>query len=113
MQFQQVSRYNTCNKEIGIKYAETLQFYSTYNAALDFKAAVEQINPKRVAIYALSYGTFLLNSYLLVGGRADVLVMDGPVPPDRWALVRIFMRFVSRVLRVRALCCCVFYLSVR
>ena len=40
-----------------------------------------------MAIYALSFGTYVLNAYLQIpGSRADVVVMDGPVPPQRWAL---------------------------
>ena len=39
-----------------------------------------QVGPDKVAIYALSFGTYALNQYLqLDGARVDVAVMDGPV----------------------------------
>ena len=45
------------------------------------------VAPSKVAIYAMSYGTYALNAYLqLDDAQADVVVMDGPVPPQRWAL---------------------------
>jgi len=69
-----VAAYDGCNADVAAKYGKVVEYYSTYYAALDYKAAVEAINPDKVAIYALSFGTYALNSYLLVGGRADVLV---------------------------------------
>merc|ERR1712070_326890 len=43
--------------------------------------------PSSVVIYALSYGSFLLNSYLkLEQAPADAVIIDGPVPADRWTL---------------------------
>lgn len=57
-------------------------------------------HPTQVAIYALSFGTYVLNAYLqLPGAKADVLVMDGPVPPQRWALERN-PEWMSRVAEV-------------
>jgi pimeloyl-ACP methyl ester carboxylesterase len=73
-----VAGVSKCNDELITAHGTSLSYYSTYYAALDYKATIDAINPEKVAIYALSFGTYALNSYLLVGGRADVLVMDGP-----------------------------------
>ena len=55
---------------------------------LDAEAALAEFSRVlKISIYALSYGTYALNTYLqLPGARADALVMDGPVTPDRWTL---------------------------
>ena len=48
---------------------------------------IQAINPSLVHIYAQSYGTYALNTYMqLPGARADVIVLDGQVPPNRWPL---------------------------
>ena len=45
------------------------------------------IDPEVVHLYAQSFGTYAINTYLqLPGARADVVVLDGPVPPNRWPL---------------------------
>jgi len=59
---QTVASYAACNAEVGATLGSTVAFYSTHNAALDYKAVVDTVNPSRVAIYALSYGTYALNS---------------------------------------------------
>ena len=81
-----VADYAACNADVVAAYGDRAQYFGTYYAAQDYKAVVDAVAPDRVSMYALSYGTFLLNAYLLVGGRADALVMDGPVPPTRWVL---------------------------
>lgn len=82
-----VASFDACNQDIVRKYGTTAAFYSTYNAAQDLLAAIEAVNPAVVGIYALSYGTFVTNTYLqLPNARADVVVLDGPVPPNRWVL---------------------------
>lgn len=82
-----LAEYDACNSDLAARYANTAQFYSTYSWASDLNAAVNTINPTRVAFYALSYGTFAMNSYLLLpGARADVVLLDGPVPANRWVL---------------------------
>lgn len=54
---------------------------------MDLLGAIQAVNPALVRIYAQSFGTYALNTYLqLPGARADVVVLDGPVPPNRWAL---------------------------
>jgi pimeloyl-ACP methyl ester carboxylesterase len=82
-----VQQYRACNEETALKYGNISQFFSTHSAAEDFAAAIELINPAKVAIYALSYGTYLINTYLqLPNARANVVVLDGPVPSNRWVL---------------------------
>jgi pimeloyl-ACP methyl ester carboxylesterase len=77
--------------------SDILPFFSTYHGAHDYVQAVQAIKPESVAIYALSYGTYFTNVYLqLPGARADVVVMDGPVPANRWALENN-AQWVSRV----------------
>ena len=82
-----VASYRACNLQIAETFNTSARYFSTYNAALDFKAAIDLVDPDKISIYALSYGTYALNTYLqLPGARADALVMDGPVTPDRWTL---------------------------
>ena len=84
-----VASYSACNAQIASEFGDTLKFYGTYYAAVDYKAVVDLVAADKVAIYAMSFGTYALNQYLqLDGARADVALMDGPVPPDRWALER-------------------------
>ncbi|KAI9007744.1 Alpha/Beta hydrolase protein [Hyaloraphidium curvatum] len=81
-----VKQFDDCNRDIASKYAATAKFYSTANAARDYIGAINATNPAKVSIYALSYGTNLINTYLILGGRADAVILDGPVAPTRWAL---------------------------
>jgi pimeloyl-ACP methyl ester carboxylesterase len=84
-----VGSYSACNAEIAETYGAKLKYFGTYYAAVDYMTVVNMVNADKVAIYALSFGTYALNTYLqLPGARADVVVMDGPVPPNRWALER-------------------------
>lgn len=76
----------SCMQQIMDKYSNVLGYYSNYHAALDIISVVNAVNPAKVAIYGLSCGTYLTNQYLLLGGRVDVLVLDGPVAPTRWAM---------------------------
>ena len=101
-----VKQYDDCNKDVATKYATTFQYYSTYYACVDFKTIIDTLNPAKVAIYALSYGTFFMNTYLMLpGARADVVVLDGPVPPDRWPL-EDNGRWTSKVKLFCAQCYC-------
>lgn len=82
-----ISVYSKCIQQIIAEYGSVLQYYSTYNAQMDLLNTVLQVNPALVHIYAQSYGTYALNTYLqLPGARADAVVLDGPVPPNRWPL---------------------------
>lgn len=87
-----LAQFAACNAEIATRYAATAQFYSTHAWAEDLLAAINAVVPLAsaggaVAIYALSYGTYATNTYLqLPGARADVVLLDGPVPANRWAL---------------------------
>ena len=77
--------YDTCMQNITAKYNETLQYYGTYEAVKDLLNTVLLVDADLVHIYAQSYGTYALNTYLqLEGARADAIVLDGPVPPNRW-----------------------------
>jgi len=79
-----VASCRACNEEVVAKYGDNLRFYSTHNAAQDLLAAIQSVNPTRVALYALSYGTYLANMFLqLPGASPDVVVLDGPVPAHR------------------------------
>lgn len=81
-----VALVDECGAAVLARYGNITRFFSTLNAAKDLLAMVNAINPPRVAIYALSYGTFFTNTYLqLPGARADVVLLDGPVDPTRWA----------------------------
>ena len=82
-----IAPWEECYLDVLRKYGNDLPYYSTYHAALDFLSVVNAVNPDKIAIYALSCGTYFINTYLLLpGARADVMVLDGPVPPTRWAL---------------------------
>lgn len=83
----QIAAFANCFNQIKSQYGSVLQYYSTYNAAKDFLGGIQAINPSLVHIYAQSYGTYMMNTYLqLPGARADVVVLDGPVPTNRWPL---------------------------
>lgn len=77
-----------CVNEIKAAYSvDELQYYDTYNGALDIRDTINLLNPSTISIYALSYGTFFTNTYLqLPNARADAVILDGPVPPNRWVL---------------------------
>ena len=82
---------DACNRAIVAAHgAERLALFSTHDAAADLVEIVGAVAPApthHVSIYALSYGTYFANTYLqLPRARADALVLDGPVPPDRWPL---------------------------
>jgi pimeloyl-ACP methyl ester carboxylesterase len=82
-----IAQYDACNVDLVNKYGSTLAFYSVHHAAEDLKAVIDAVAPTKVSIYALSFGTYITNVYLqLPGARADAVVLDGPVPPNRWAL---------------------------
>eukprot|EP01040_Poterioochromonas_malhamensis_P011488 gene11488-12524_t len=82
-----MNQYKTCNEEIIAKYSNVSKYYNVYDSALDFLGAVNFINPGTISVYSHSYGTFFINTYLqLPGARADCLIIDGPVPPNRWPL---------------------------
>jgi pimeloyl-ACP methyl ester carboxylesterase len=83
----QITAFANCFNMIKSQYGPLLQYYSTYNAAKDLLGGIQAINPSLVHIYAMSYGTYAINTYLLLpGARADVIVLDGPVPTNRWPL---------------------------
>ena len=82
-----VKSYENCFQYIIDTYGLDVQYYSTYNAQRDLLGAIQAIDPEVVHIYAQSFGTYAINTYLqLPGARADVVVLDGPVPPNRWPL---------------------------
>lgn len=92
-----VRSYRACMQNVINTSKNILPFFSTYHGAKDYVLAVNAINPETVSIYALSYGTYFTNTYLqLPGARADAVVMDGPVPCNRWALENN-AEWVSRV----------------
>eukprot|EP00762_Andalucia_godoyi_P006031 ANDGO_00105.mRNA.1 hypothetical protein PPTG_15474 len=94
-----VAMFDACNMDIVNRYGAVSRFYSAHHAAQDLKAAVDAVAPAKVAVYALSFGTYITNIYLqLPGARADAVVFDGPVPPNRWALENN-AEWVSRVSR--------------
>ena len=80
-----VQMYDDCMQNIIENYGPVLPYYSTYNAMKDVLGTVISVNADLVHIYAQSYGTYALNMYLqLEGALADAIVLDGPVPPNRW-----------------------------
>ena len=82
-----LKEYDSANLEIIARYANTLQYYSTWDGAMDFKGVIDAVAPSTVSIYALSYGTYFTNTYLqLPGARADCVFLDGPAPQNRWVL---------------------------
>lgn len=92
-----VNMYRNCIDDIIAKYGNVLQYYSTYYAQMDLMNTINTVNPSLVHIYAQSYGTYALNTYMqLPGARYDSVVLDGPVPPNRWPLENN-AEWVSRV----------------
>lgn len=82
-----VNQHATCNQRIIDEYGNVSIYYTVYNSALDFKGVIDAVNPEIVMIYAVSYGTYFTNTYLqLPDARFDVVVLDGPVPPNRWPM---------------------------
>lgn len=82
-----VNSYRNCFENIIAQYGSNVKYYSTYYAVKDLLGSIEAVNPSLVHFYAQSYGTYAMNTYLqLPGARADCVVLDGPVPPNRWAL---------------------------
>ena len=82
-----VEKYERCNQDIIAKYGNITQYYTSYNSALDFIGSVMFVNAKTVAVYAASYGTYFANVVMqLAPDLFDCLVLDGPVPPNRWVL---------------------------
>lgn len=80
-----VTAFSNCINKIKSNYGSVLQYYSTYNAMKDLLGAIQLINPSLVLFYVQSYGTYAMNTYMLLpGARADVIVFDGPIPPNRW-----------------------------
>lgn len=82
-----LEEYSTCNRYVIDTYGTDLQYYSTNHGAADLRDTINTVNPGKVGIYALSYGTFFANTYLqLDSARADCLILDGPVPANRWVM---------------------------
>jgi pimeloyl-ACP methyl ester carboxylesterase len=82
-----LAEYAACNADLISRYGSTAGFYSTYSWASDLVAAVNTVNPSRVAFFFFSYGTFVGNTYLqLPGARADVVLFDGAMPANRFVL---------------------------
>ena len=76
---------NICNRQVIKHFSWRLQYYNTYNSALDMLRVIKMVNPKTVSIYSTSYGTYFMNTYLqLPGSRYDAVVFDGPIPPQTW-----------------------------
>jgi pimeloyl-ACP methyl ester carboxylesterase len=77
-----------CNTEIVTKFSRLMPYYTTYHSAVDLKTVLDLINPEKVSFYALSYGTYFMNTYLQLSGarHPDALILDGPVPANRWVL---------------------------
>lgn len=89
--------FSKCIDDIIATYGDDLQYYSTYYAQMDLLSTIKTVNPSLVHIYAQSYGTYALNTYMqLPGARYDAVVLDGPVPPNRWPLENN-AEWVSRV----------------
>ena len=82
-----VSEFQGCILNLKTNYATTFQYYSTYDAAMDFLGFVQAVNPTTMNLYAMSYGSYFANTYMMLpGARADCIVLDGPVPSNRWPL---------------------------
>ena len=81
------TEYVNCNDYVIANFGAVSAFYNTYNAAMDLKETIEIINPPKLGIYALSYGTYFTNTYMqLPGARYDAVILDGPLPPGRWLM---------------------------
>ena len=79
--------WRECIQNLLDNHSADLAYYSMKYAAQDLHSVMTAVNPAKVAIYALSCGTYLLNTYLQIpDARADVVVLDGPVAPSRWSL---------------------------
>ena len=84
---ENTTEYEECNDYIISAYGSKLSYYNAYNAAMDLKDTINEINPSKVGIYALSYGTYFTNTYMqLPGARYDAIVLDGPLPSNRWLM---------------------------
>ena len=101
-----VAKFSNCFNKIKSNYGSVLQYYSTYNAMKDLLGGIQAINPSLVHFYVQSFGTYAMNTYMqLPGARADVIVFDGPVPPNRWpfednagsTLLMILLTFVTTI----------------
>jgi pimeloyl-ACP methyl ester carboxylesterase len=64
----QVKSYDLCNQQIKETYGPILQYFDTFNAALDLKVVVDTIKPTTVSYFAQSYGTYLMNTFLQIPG---------------------------------------------
>lgn len=85
----EVAIYTACNAEVAASLGTDAIFYSTHYASLDFVAfaqALKASGTEKLSLYCLSYGTYFCQTYLFNGGWADAVVLDGPVPVDRWRL---------------------------
>lgn len=79
--------FDDCYNEFIAKHSSVAPHYNTHNAALDLQGAIESVNPPIVHIFAASYGTYSANIYLsLPNARATTVVLDGPIPPNRWPM---------------------------
>jgi hypothetical protein len=84
-----VNANRACLENIIATYGTRTKYYSAYNAMMDLAGAIVAIKPATVHIYAQSVGTYQLNTYLQLQDNSapvDVLILDGPVPPNRWSL---------------------------
>eukprot|EP00005_Dracoamoeba_jomungandri_P012522 CAMPEP_0174275892 /NCGR_PEP_ID=MMETSP0439-20130205/60087_1 /TAXON_ID=0 /ORGANISM="Stereomyxa ramosa, Strain Chinc5" /LENGTH=383 /DNA_ID=CAMNT_0015368065 /DNA_START=813 /DNA_END=1961 /DNA_ORIENTATION=- len=66
-------------------YGDSLQHYTTTNAALDIKAAISLTADKDavVNVYGVSYGSYWAQRYMIVApDQADRITLDGICPPD-------------------------------
>lgn len=81
------TEYVNCNDYVISNFGAVSAHYNTYNAARDLKETIDIINPPKVGIYALSYGTYFTNTYMQIpGARYDAVILDGPLPPGRWLM---------------------------
>jgi pimeloyl-ACP methyl ester carboxylesterase len=79
-----------CCKYVAMKFANITRFYTPYQAARDLNATINAVavGTTKISIFAISYGTYLTNQLLQVPGfNADVVVLDGPIAPNRWPLL--------------------------
>eukprot|EP00005_Dracoamoeba_jomungandri_P006342 CAMPEP_0174261752 /NCGR_PEP_ID=MMETSP0439-20130205/12040_1 /TAXON_ID=0 /ORGANISM="Stereomyxa ramosa, Strain Chinc5" /LENGTH=529 /DNA_ID=CAMNT_0015346299 /DNA_START=51 /DNA_END=1640 /DNA_ORIENTATION=- len=74
-----------CIAYLSDRYGDDLHYFTTTNAALDLKAAIDMTatDEDKVFVYGLSYGTYWTQRYMVVApDQADKITLDGVCPPD-------------------------------
>jgi len=75
----------SCVSYLEERFGDDLHHYTTTNAALDLRAAINLTATEDdvINIYGVSYGTYLAQRYMILApDQADRITIDGICPPD-------------------------------